>query len=66
LYLAFALIGIVHFMINPATRPKNMARSLEASRLIASAGSAPYLKDGAEYVADIRRADVERLRGFDP
>lgn len=38
-YVLFALIGAVHFLINPATRPKNMARSLEASRLISSAGS---------------------------
>ncbi len=26
-----------------------------------SAGSAPYLEDGGEYVEDIRRADAERL-----
>lgn len=41
LYALFALIAAIHFMINPATRPKNMARALEGSRLIASAGSAP-------------------------
>lgn len=66
LYVAFALIGVVHFMINPATRPKNLARSLAKSRLVASAGSAPYLEDGAEFVENIRRADVERLSQFDP
>lgn len=65
LYVLFALIGVTHFMINPATRPKNRARSLEASRRVASAGSAPYLEDGAEYVEDIRRADVERLSRLD-
>jgi hypothetical protein len=65
-YVLFALIGIVHLMINPVTRPKNMARSLNRSRLIVSAGSAPYLEDGAEYVENIRRADAARLSQFDP
>lgn len=37
LYVLFALIGLAHYMINPVTRPKNMARSLEASRGIAAA-----------------------------
>jgi hypothetical protein len=36
------------------------------SRLVASAGSAPYLDEGAKYVDDIRRADAERLSQFDP
>jgi hypothetical protein len=66
LYVLFALIGVTHFMINPATRPKNRVRSLEASRLVASAGSAPYLEDGVEYVESIRRADVQRLSRLDP
>jgi metal-responsive CopG/Arc/MetJ family transcriptional regulator len=30
-----------------------------------SAGIAPYLKEGGEYVEDIRRADAERLSRFE-
>lgn len=30
-----------------------------------SAGVAPYLGEGSEYVEDIRRADVERLSDFE-
>lgn len=66
LYVLLALIGITHFMINPATRPKNRIRSLEKSRLVASAGSAPYLEDGAKYVENLRRVDAARLSQFDP
>ena len=31
-----------------------------------SAGVAPYLGEGSEYVEDIRRADAERLSQFEP
>lgn len=62
----YVLMGIVYLMFNPVTRPKNMDRALETSRLIATAGSAPYLKDGPEYVEDVRRADAERLSRLDP
>jgi hypothetical protein len=65
LYGVFALIGATHFLISPVTRPKNMARSLAKSRLVASAGSAPYLPNGAEYVEEIRRSDAERLSRLD-
>jgi len=30
-----------------------------------SAGSVPYLEDGADYVEDLRRADTERLSRFE-
>lgn len=30
-----------------------------------TAGIAPYLQDGAEYVEDIRRKDAERLSGLE-
>jgi hypothetical protein len=30
-----------------------------------SAGSAPYLEDGADYVEELRRADSERLSRFE-
>lgn len=30
-----------------------------------SAGIAPYLEDGTEYVEDVRRADAERLSRFE-
>ena len=33
--------------------------------LEASAGVAPYLGDGSEYVEEIRRADAERLSRFE-
>jgi hypothetical protein len=88
--ITFALIvlgSIGQLMFNPITRPKNMARALEASRRIAAAGAyleqedrstaawqaqwrkalegsagvAPKLGEGSEYVEDIRRADAERL-----
>lgn len=35
LYTVVALISIVQFVFSPLTRPKNMARSLKASRRIA-------------------------------
>jgi len=65
-YALMILVGITNFVFNPLTRPQNMARSLKASRLIASAGVAPYLPNGADYVEDIRRADAERLSQFGP
>lgn len=65
LYALIALGGIWDLMFNPLTRPKNMARSLEASRRISSAGCAPYLEEGAKYVEGIRRADAERLSRWD-
>lgn len=65
LYVLSALIGLTHLMINPATRPKNMAKALHRSRLVASAGIAPYLKDGVEYVDQIRLADAARLSQLD-
>jgi predicted transcriptional regulator len=33
--------------------------------LAGSAGHAPYLEDGGEYVEDIRRVDAERLSRFE-
>lgn len=61
IYALYLPMGFAYLACSPVTRPKNMARALEASRLVSSAGIAPYLKDGAEYVEDIRRADAERL-----
>jgi len=64
-----ALLGVLNLIFSPATRPKNMARVLQASRRIVlaeSAGLAPYLKEGAEYAEDLRQADAERLSQLEP
>jgi hypothetical protein len=38
LYPLIVLCGVGHLMFNPATRPKNVARSLEASRRVVASG----------------------------
>lgn len=37
-FVLAALGSIAHLLFNPGTRPKNMARSLEASRQVAASG----------------------------
>jgi hypothetical protein len=69
LNVLIAVISVLNFLLSPATRPKNMAQALEASRrvvLAESAGLAPNLKEGVEYVEDLRRADAERLSQLEP
>jgi hypothetical protein len=38
LYALIALTNIAHLMLNPATRPKNLVRSLEASKRVVTSG----------------------------
>lgn len=37
-YAVIVLTSVGDFMLNPATRPKNIARSLEASRRVVASG----------------------------